>query len=325
MKTKRVYRIRNWSEYTASLIQRGSVSVWISEEVQRQWYAPAGGRKGRPCLYSDIAIQAILVLRTVFRLPLRGIQGAIMSIFAIARIDLAIPNFSTLSRRMPKLAVDIGHDIPADDPLVIAVDGTGFKVFGEGEWKVRQHGVGKRRTWRKGHFAVVANGKYKGRIVAGQGTGSDVHDCEVMEELLYRIPNPLLAVAADGAYDTRWQRRLLDQRRAQPLIPPRDNACKWREEVCGEPILGAKRRNEALDRIAQIGMEDWKKEIGYHVRSLVENTNFRIKTLFGERLASRRKQGDTQDVEIALRMHALNAFSKFGMPESYVLPEARAA
>ena len=70
--------------------------------------------------------------------------------------------------------------------LCIAVDGTGFKVFGEDEWKVRQHGVGKRRTWRKGHFAVVANGKYKGRIIAQQGTGSDVHDCEVMEELLHR-------------------------------------------------------------------------------------------------------------------------------------------
>ena len=69
----------------------------------------------------------------------------------------------------------------------------------------------------------------------------------------------------------------------------------------------------------------WKEEIGYHVRSLVENTNFRIKTLFGERLASRRKQGDTQDVEIALRVHALNVFSELGMPESYVLPEARAA
>jgi len=325
MKTKRTYRIRNWKQYNASLIQRGSISLWISEEVQQRWYAPADGREGRPCKYSDIAIQAILALRTVFRLPLRGIQGAIMSIFTMAHIDLTVPNYTTLSRRMPKLAVDIGHDIPADEPLVLAVDGTGFKVFGEGEWKVRQHGVGKRRTWRKGHFVVVANGKYKGRIVAQQGTGRDVGDCEVLEELLHRIPNPLIAVAGDGAYDTRWERRLIEQRLAQPLIPPRENAGKWLEEVRGEKILGAKPRNEALDRIAQIGMPAWKEEIGYHVRSLVENTNFRIKTLFGERLSSRRKQGDTQDVEIALRVHALNVFSELGMPESYAVPEARAA
>ena len=325
MKTKKVYRVRNWPEYTASLIQRGSVSLWISEEVRKNWYAPTIGRRGSPRLYSDIAIQTILVLRTIFRLPLRGIQGALMSIFAMSHIDLAVPNYTTLSRRMPKLAVDIRHNIAPDEPLVIAVDGTGFKVFGEGEWKVRQHGAGKRRTWRKGHFAVVANGKYKGRIVAQQGTGSDVHDCEVMEELLHRIPNPLFAIAADGAYDTTWERRIIEQRLAQPRIPPRENARKWREEVRGEPILGAKPRNAALDRIAQIGVKAWKEEIGYHVRSLVENTNFRIKTLFGERLSSRRKQGDTQDLEITLRVYALNVFTQLGMPESYVIPEARAA
>jgi hypothetical protein len=28
------------------------------------------------------------------------------------------------------------------------------KVYGEGEWKVRQHGVGKRRIWRKPHLRV---------------------------------------------------------------------------------------------------------------------------------------------------------------------------
>jgi len=36
----------------------------------------------------------------------------------------------------------------------VVVDSTGLKILGEGEWKVRQHGVGKRRTWRKIHLAV---------------------------------------------------------------------------------------------------------------------------------------------------------------------------
>jgi hypothetical protein len=38
----------------------------------------------------------------------------------------------------------------------VVVDGTGLKVYGEGEWKVRTHGVGKRRVWRKLHLAVDA-------------------------------------------------------------------------------------------------------------------------------------------------------------------------
>ncbi len=34
------------------------------------------------------------------------------------------------------------------------MDSTDVKVYGDGEWKVRQHGVGKRRTWRKLHLCV---------------------------------------------------------------------------------------------------------------------------------------------------------------------------
>jgi hypothetical protein len=36
----------------------------------------------------------------------------------------------------------------------LAVDATGLKVYGEGEWKVRVHGKDKRRVWRKLHLAV---------------------------------------------------------------------------------------------------------------------------------------------------------------------------
>lgn len=38
--------------------------------------------------------------------------------------------------------------------LHIVVDSTGLKVYGEGEWKVRQHWYTKRRTWRELHLAV---------------------------------------------------------------------------------------------------------------------------------------------------------------------------
>ncbi|KAF1017951.1 MAG: hypothetical protein E5299_00210 [Burkholderia gladioli] len=39
----------------------------------------------------------------------------------------------------------------------LVVGSTGLKVYGEGEWKVRQHGYSKRRTWRKVHLALNAN------------------------------------------------------------------------------------------------------------------------------------------------------------------------
>ena len=38
----------------------------------------------------------------------------------------------------------------------MVIDSSGLKVYGEGEWKTRQHGVSKRRTWRKMHLSVDA-------------------------------------------------------------------------------------------------------------------------------------------------------------------------
>src|SRR5467141_3470172 len=48
-------RVTNWSEYDAALRQRGSLTVWFSEEAIAAWQAePRTTRGGQP-LYSAIA------------------------------------------------------------------------------------------------------------------------------------------------------------------------------------------------------------------------------------------------------------------------------
>ena len=64
------------------------------------------------------------------------------------------------------------------------MDATGVKVYGEGEWKVRQHGWSKRRTWRKLHLGVD---EATGEIVAAVCTTNDVQDVEVLEDVLESI------------------------------------------------------------------------------------------------------------------------------------------
>jgi hypothetical protein len=60
---------------------------------------------------------------------------------------LPVPDHSTVSRRMGKLSITLPiHD--REQARHVVIDSTGIKVYGEGEWKVRQHGVSKRRTWR---------------------------------------------------------------------------------------------------------------------------------------------------------------------------------
>jgi hypothetical protein len=48
-KRKRQYRIRNWSEYNAALVARGSLTLWVDEATLAAWRNPRrSGRRGKP-------------------------------------------------------------------------------------------------------------------------------------------------------------------------------------------------------------------------------------------------------------------------------------
>jgi hypothetical protein len=77
---KQRHRIMNWAEYDAALRQRGSLTVWFTEEAIAAWRAePRTTRGGQPH-YSPLAIRTALTLRAVFRLALRQTEGLIGSI-----------------------------------------------------------------------------------------------------------------------------------------------------------------------------------------------------------------------------------------------------
>jgi hypothetical protein len=59
-------------------------------------------------------------------------------------------------------------------------------VYGEGEWKVRQHGWSKHRTWRKLHWAI--NEKTQ-EIEAEVLTDNAADDAAVVDELLDQTKN----------------------------------------------------------------------------------------------------------------------------------------
>ena len=146
-KPKRRYRIRNWPDYNKALVRRGSLTLWVEEGVVGRWHdTSAPVRRGRRRLYSDLAVTCALTLREVYGLPLRATQGLVASVLRLLGADLSTPHYSTLSRRAAHLEVELGRS--SKGPLHLAVDSTGVKLYGEGEWKVRLHGKEKLRTWR---------------------------------------------------------------------------------------------------------------------------------------------------------------------------------
>mgnify|MGYP001797374800 CR=1 FL=1 len=308
-KSKAQYQLKNWSKYDSSLKQRGSLTFWLSPEAIEQWLNPEKtGRKGASNTYSNVAIELMATLSLLFRLPGRQTEGFIESIFAMMGVDLPVPDHTTLSRRLGKLNINIPV-VASNEAIHLVVDSTGVKVYGEGEWKTRIHGIGKRRTWRKLHLGV---NEATGEIITAVVSTNDVSDDQVFSDLLDGVEGEIEQVSGDGAYDRRKCYAEANNRGAKPTIPPRKNAIIWQHGNCkAQPHP----RDENLRRIRKVGRKKWKSESGYHRRSLSETTMFRFKVIFGGKL--RRRKFDNQAVELFIQCAILNRMIQNCQPKSY--------
>jgi hypothetical protein len=129
---KQKHRVTNWAEYNEGLRRRGDLTVWISEEALALWSAPPRATPGGQPVYSDLAIELCLTFGMVFKQPLRQTQGLMRSIAGLLGMDIAVPDFSTLSRRGNGLSLSVRTASQSPKPLKLVVDSTGLKIFGEG-------------------------------------------------------------------------------------------------------------------------------------------------------------------------------------------------
>jgi hypothetical protein len=284
----------------------------------------------------------MLTLQAVFRLALSPTVGLVRSLFTLLGGDAAalpVPHEATLSRRRRTLrpALLPASRLTPEAPLHLVVDSTGLKIYGEGEWKVRQHGWTRRRRWIKVHLGVDAATQ---EVRVADVTPSPAPDGRHLATLLAQEPAPLAQVTGDGAYEGRACYAAVAARPEHPraVFPPRrerrrgqrPRATKsrprptrwdrhrgyalhvWQHGNCAAPPLA---RDEHVRRIRRVGRARWKREVGYHQRSLVETAISRDKRLFGPGLAVRDPAG--QRATVQLRYAALNRMTALGMPDSY--------
>jgi len=306
MKSK--YRIRNWRQYNASLIQRGNITVWFSDNAMKNWKASILQKRGRPFVYSDQAIMTALIIRSVFHLSLRSVEGFLRSLCVFLAPELPVPSYTQICRRAAYLGQDL-KKLSKKKITDIVIDSTGLKVYGEGEWKVRKHGASKRRTWRKLHLAVCPDSN---EILFSLLTENSVSDCEIYKHFLAKAPSSITKSYGDGAYDTSSCYRASFLHGSELIVPPRRNAV-YRENT----PLHMKSRNEAILSICESscneeGRKLWKILNGYHRRSLAETAMFRMKQLFGTNLRSR--EFCRQRAEVRARSESLNIMTRLGMP-----------
>jgi hypothetical protein len=307
------YKVTNWSIYNKSLEDRYNINIWVDEELSKDWYCKKDisiqRKQGKPQEYGDAAILFCLSIKYIFKLPYRGCRGFIKGYFKQIGLDLKVPCVSQLCKRSKVLGFDkiITTKKKVTD---ISIDSTGLKVYGEGEWKVRKHGYSKHRTWMKLHIGTDIETQETVSVVL---TTNAIDDADCVESLLSQTEKTgrtIKSCRGDGAYDKGKVRKLLYDKKIKQIIPPQTNAVKDKKNR--EHL---QQRDEAIGRMKQIERKEWKKEIGYHKRSLSETNMFRFKTTFGSNLSSRTTEN--QQTEVTIKCYILNKHIILAKPKSY--------
>jgi Transposase DDE domain len=306
------HKVTNWPEYEASLRQRGSLTVWFTDEAIAAWAAePRTTRGGQPW-YSPLAILTALTLRAVFCLAFRQTEGLIGSIVGRLGLTLRVPDHTTLSRRAATLEVPrpqwragTGTEDNAE-PLHLLVDSTGLKLCGAGEWLLEKHGTKVRRSWRKLHLGLDAN---TGEIVAASLSAHDTGDASQTGPLLDQLTGPLTSVTGDGAYDQDGVYADIAERHpeAAVMVPPRSTAVLSKTAET-DPT----QRDRHLRCIVEKGRMGWQKASGYTRRAKAETAISRWKRVIGDGLRAHADRQRTTEVKVGV--HVLNRMLELGRP-----------
>ena len=289
-------RKRNWSEYNKQLVNRGNIFLWIDKTLLDEWVVKKK-KKGRPA-FSPAVIQAGLFIKRFYKCPFRALQGFLNSLIGIMKQKVSSPHYSLFCKRAEEVSALLPK-ISKTKSTELILDSSGLKIKGEGEWKDKVHRSKTRKSWIKLHIAIDPQTQ---EMTASVVSDETVGDPSAAFSLIDQAPGSVKTVYGDGAYDRKSLRKHLFEKGIDPCIPPRRGGKLHKEEFM-------RPRNDALLAIRGLGNDEeafslWKKLSRYNKRSLVESAFSRLKTIFGNRLNSR-KLGN-QKAEILFQLHALN-------------------
>lgn len=301
----------NWSDYNTRLVNSGRINLWIDEDLWLKWYEDGSDgtfKLGRPRRYSDGAIEFCVFLRYRYGLTYRSTEGFVQSLLELLGNSLKCPCYTQINKRQEEIAERLSKKLDASSKRggssYVLIDSTGLKVYGEGEWKVKKHGVGKRRTWRKLHLIIDASTQ---QIISAELTENSVSDEEIARQMIPHLSDSVKEFGGDGAFDDAEVYNKLAERNIKPKIPPDKNAVMARGRRLKENP-GLTERNKILLEIQNSMMKDklsyeearkkWKKSSNYHQRSKVETAMYRFKTLLGDKLSSRKLKNQKNEALI---------------------------
>jgi len=149
-------------------------------------------------------------------------------------------------------------------------------------------------------------------IITSELTDSSVDDASVGISMIEKVEAAIGRFTADGAYDTRGTYESLAASGAADIkvvVPPKKTA------VVDPRASGPwRQRNDAIERIAEVGRRQCRKESGAHQQARAENGMYRYKRIIGDGLRARTFEAQAREAMIAVNV--LNRMTELGMPES---------
>jgi len=311
------YKVNNWREYNEALKQRGNITIWFDEKAIKNWYAKSNGKACGQRTYSNMAIEAAAMVRLVFRLPYRQTVGFMQSITKLMGVDLRMPDFSTLSRRIQSLNIVLNKLSQHKAGTHIIIDGSGLSVHGAKEifqFKTKEM---EKRGYRRLHLAINEHQE----ITACELTTLHGNEVKQVPKLLRKIKDHCKVIMADKNYDAKSVYKAIEKYRPthfirpvkrdvyRVVIPPHVNAVIRKQK--NHYLL---ERSQHATYIKEHGVLEWQKKMDYGKRALVEVAFSRYKRIFGKTMQC--TNFENQKVEAQLACKALNRMLSLGMPQT---------
>lgn len=323
---KALKKIRNWREYNKSLVKRGQILLSFDPSYIEDLYHKEPQCRGGRKIYTPKMYEYLLTIKVLLRLPWRATVGFARGLLQKAFPDrfIQVPDYAHASRAASKLSLVIKTvGLNSRKGMELAFDSTGLNVYSTSGYHQRDYGNAacrKREQWKKIHIVLELDSK---QIVAMAYSSSRANDCEFVEELCKQVKGKITSARADGAYDTNKFYELLDERKARIIIPPAVTS-KAQHELKTPPKVKKdylEQRDNAINFIRgyetfEQGLKEWKRTSGYHRRSIIEATMFRLKRIFGFHLHHRTKQGRVN--EMIIKINLLNQMVALGKAEYIV-------
>jgi hypothetical protein len=291
----------NWPVYNQSLVRRGE--IFLGFDVINNWDTELKemnkDKVGEPFHYPNTFLLLLGYAKVYFHLPYRQTEGIAQG-HAKGKVP-SIPDFTTISRRINKLDIQIKEDNKdeefEDEYIVIAMDSTGIKVTNRGQWMKDKWNV-RKKGYLKIHIAVNVKSK---KILSIKVTDEHVHDSKALPELVDDIikSNKKITIGklfADGAYEGNDIFRYLSaDNEILPCIKVRKNAqVGWKKGNFLRNLSVLTQRND---------LQRWKDSVSYGQRWIVETVFSVIKRMFGEYVYSVRLKNMIQEMTLKASLY----------------------